>query len=182
MSGEIGQFRYDATLAGEIEARWQQRWASEGTFWSAEPGGTAVGGIRAGGRAAASATCSTCSPIRAASACTSGTRSATSRPTCSPGIQRMTGRHVLHAYGYDAFGLPAEQYAIDTGQHPRVTTEANIAVMRGQLRRLGLGHDTRREFATTDPRLLPLDAVDLHAGSSAAGATSGPGGPGPSPS
>ncbi len=59
---------------------------------------------------------------------------------------------MLHAYGYDAFGLPAEQYAVETGQHPRVTTEANIAVMRDQLRRLGLGHDTRREFATTDPR------------------------------
>src|ERR671926_445387 len=54
---------------------------------------------------------------------------------------RMTGHHVMHTFGYDAFGLPAEQYAIDTGQHPRVTTAANIATMRGQLRRLGLGHD-----------------------------------------
>jgi leucyl-tRNA synthetase len=64
----------------------------------------------------------------------------------------MNGRHVLHPYGYDAFGLPAEQFAIETGQHPAVTTEANIAIMRDQLRRLGLGHDTRREFATSDPR------------------------------
>lgn len=62
----------------------------------------------------------------------------------------MTGHHVLHAFGYDAFGLPAEQYAIDTGQHPRLTTQNNIDNMRRQLRRLGLGHDTRREVATTD--------------------------------
>ena len=65
--------------------------------------------------------------------------------------QRMNGQHVMHALGYDAFGLPAEQYAIDTGQHPQVTTQANVTTMRRQLRRLGLGHDSRREIATTDP-------------------------------
>ncbi|MDR1634852.1 MAG: leucine--tRNA ligase [Bifidobacteriaceae bacterium] len=64
--------------------------------------------------------------------------------------RRMQGDNVLHALGYDAFGLPAEQYALQTGQHPGVTTEANIATMRGQLRRLGLAHDSRRSFATTD--------------------------------
>jgi leucyl-tRNA synthetase len=53
--------------------------------------------------------------------------------------------------GYDAFGLPAEQYAVQTGQHPRVTTEANIAAISRQLRRLGVDHDTRRTFATIDP-------------------------------
>src|SRR5687767_14801788 len=52
--------------------------------------------------------------------------------------------------GYDAFGLPAEQYAVQTGQHPRVTTEANIANMRRQFRAMGLGHDDRRSVATTD--------------------------------
>ena len=67
-------------------------------------------------------------------------------------FERMTGYNVLHAMGYDAFGLPAEQYAVQTGQHPRVTTEANIATMRRQLRALGLGHDPRRSVATTDPR------------------------------
>jgi leucyl-tRNA synthetase len=64
---------------------------------------------------------------------------------------RMTGHNVLHPFGFDAFGLPAEQYAIDSGQHPKATTERNIAGMKRQLRRLGLGHDLRREFATTDP-------------------------------
>ena len=65
--------------------------------------------------------------------------------------QRMTGINVLHPFGFDTFGLPAEQYAIDTGQHPAVTVRQNIAVMRRQLRRLGLGHDRRREIMTSDP-------------------------------
>ena len=63
----------------------------------------------------------------------------------------MTGRNVLHALGFDAFGLPAEQYAVQTGTHPRIRTEANIVNFRRQLGRLGLGHDARRSFSTTDP-------------------------------
>jgi leucyl-tRNA synthetase len=63
---------------------------------------------------------------------------------------RMTGHNVLHAMGFDAFGLPAEQYAVQTGTHPRTTTEANIARYSAQLRRLGLAHDDRRSVATTD--------------------------------
>ena len=62
----------------------------------------------------------------------------------------MTGRNVLHALGFDAFGLPAEQYAVQTGTHPRTRTEANIVNFRRQLGRLGLGHDARRSFSTTD--------------------------------
>jgi leucyl-tRNA synthetase len=65
-------------------------------------------------------------------------------------FSRMTGFNVLHAMGYDAFGLPAEQFAVQTGTHPRETTEANIATMKRQLRALGLGHDSRRGPATTD--------------------------------
>ena len=66
-------------------------------------------------------------------------------------FRRMDGDNVLHPMGYDAFGLPAEQYAVQTGQHPRITTEANIAAIRAQLRRLGVDHDDRRSFATIDP-------------------------------
>src|SRR5690606_24369216 len=66
-------------------------------------------------------------------------------------FRRMCGDNVLHALGYDAFGLPAELYAVQTGRHPRDTTVENIANMRRQLRRLGLGHDARRPFATIDP-------------------------------
>ena len=64
--------------------------------------------------------------------------------------KRMSGFNVLHALGYDSFGLPAEQHAIVTGIHPRINTESNIANMRRQLRRLGLGHDARRSVSTTD--------------------------------
>ena len=65
--------------------------------------------------------------------------------------KRMRGYTVLHPMGYDAFGLPAEQYAIETGTHPRVTTERNIANIRRQIKRLGFSYDWEREFATTDP-------------------------------
>ncbi len=64
---------------------------------------------------------------------------------------RMTGHQVLHPFGFDTFGLPAEQYAIDTGQHPAVTVAENAATMRRQLRRLGLAHDWSREILTSDP-------------------------------
>ena len=65
--------------------------------------------------------------------------------------RRMAGSNVLHTLGFDAFGLPAEQYAVQQGQHPRTTTESNVANYRRQLRRLGLAHDPRRSVATTDP-------------------------------
>jgi leucyl-tRNA synthetase len=66
--------------------------------------------------------------------------------------QRALGRNVLHPMGWDAFGLPAEQYAIRTGQHPRKTTEANIAVFKRQIKSLGFSYDWSREIDTTDPQ------------------------------
>src|SRR5437762_133253 len=65
--------------------------------------------------------------------------------------QRAQGRHVLHPMGWDAFGLPAEQYAIDTGTHPAVTTRSNIATFRRQIKMLGFSYDWTREVDTTDP-------------------------------
>ena len=65
--------------------------------------------------------------------------------------KRMRGFNVLHPMGWDAFGLPAEQYAIKTGQHPSVTTAQNIARFKGQLTRIGLSFDWSREVNTTDP-------------------------------
>jgi len=64
---------------------------------------------------------------------------------------RMRGKTVLHPMGWDAFGLPAEQYAIKTGTHPRETTYKNIATFRRQLKMLGFSYDWSRELATTDP-------------------------------
>ncbi|MBR5076019.1 MAG: leucine--tRNA ligase [Bacteroidales bacterium] len=65
--------------------------------------------------------------------------------------KRLKGFNVLHPMGYDAFGLPAEQYAIQTGQHPEVTTEKNIARYREQLDRIGFSYDWDREVRTCDP-------------------------------
>ncbi len=66
--------------------------------------------------------------------------------------KRLKGFNVLHPMGYDAFGLPAEQYAVQTGQHPAVTTENNIARYRTQLKKIGFSYDWSRELRTCDPK------------------------------
>lgn len=68
--------------------------------------------------------------------------------------KRMNGYNVLHPMGWDAFGLPAEQYAIKTGQHPRITTEANTENFRNQLKAIGFSYDWDREINTTDPEYV----------------------------
>lgn len=66
--------------------------------------------------------------------------------------KRLNGHNVLHPMGYDAFGLPAEQYAIQTGQHPALTTEANVKRFREQLDRIGFSYDWTREVKTCEPK------------------------------
>jgi leucyl-tRNA synthetase len=66
--------------------------------------------------------------------------------------KRMKGFNVLHPMGWDAFGLPAEQYAIQTGTHPKITTQKNCETFRRQIKSLGLGYDWDREINTTDPK------------------------------
>lgn len=66
-------------------------------------------------------------------------------------FKRLKGFNVLHPMGYDSFGLPAEQYAIETGQHPAVTTDRNIKTFRSQLDKIGLSFDWSREIRTSDP-------------------------------
>src|SRR3989440_9362896 len=65
--------------------------------------------------------------------------------------KRLSGFNVLHPMGWDAFGLPAEQYAIKTGQHPAITTRENVAKFKAQLKRMGFSYDWEREINTTDP-------------------------------
>src|SRR6266571_4443570 len=65
--------------------------------------------------------------------------------------RRMRGYNVLHPMGWDAFGLPAEQYAVQTNTHPRITTQANINTFRRQIKSLGFSYDWEREVDTTDP-------------------------------
>jgi leucyl-tRNA synthetase len=149
--GEQPPFRYDARLANELELAWQARWAADGTFGVPNPAGSLAAGFeRTAGKPKAY--------ILDFFPYPSGIGLHVGHPLGYIGTDvlcrflRMTGHTVLHAFGYDAFGLPAEQYAINTGQHPAVSTKHNIDNMRWQLLRLGLGYDTRREFATTDPR------------------------------
>jgi leucyl-tRNA synthetase len=142
------RFRYSATLASGIEARWQERWEREHTFEAPNPAGPLADETRLAGRPKLFVLDMFPYP--------SGSGLHVGHPLGYIGtdvfgrFRRMKGYNVLHSIGYDAFGLPAEQYAIDTGTHPRVRTEQNIATMREQLRRLGLAHDQRRSIATTD--------------------------------
>ena len=149
--GDQLPFRYDARLAGEIERAWQARWEADGTFQVPNPVGSLAAGFeRTAGRPKAYIL--DFFPYPSGAGLHVGHPLGYIATDAAARFLRMTGRTVLHPQGYDAFGLPAEQYAISTGQHPAVAAAANIATMRGQLRRLGLGYDTRREIATTDPR------------------------------
>ncbi|GAY09671.1 leucine--tRNA ligase [Pseudonocardia sp. N23] len=136
-------FRYGAALANRIERKWQDRWEAEGTFHAPNPGEP--------GSERSKVYLLDMFPYP------SGAGLHVGHPLGFIGTDvlgrylRMTGHNVLHAMGFDAFGLPAEQYAVQTGTHPRTTTEANIARYREQLRQLGLAHDDRRSVATTDP-------------------------------
>jgi leucyl-tRNA synthetase len=147
-TSSIPPFRYSARLAADIESRWQDAWDAQGTFHAPNPAGPLKDAIAVGNRPKAF--------ILDMFPYPSGAGLHVGHPLGYIGtdvfarFKRMQGYNVLHALGYDSFGLPAEQHAITTGIHPRVNTESNIANMRRQLRRLGLGHDPRRSVSTTD--------------------------------
>ncbi|MFC0674112.1 leucine--tRNA ligase [Brachybacterium hainanense] len=140
-------YRYTAQMADEIENRWQATWEERGTFHATNPVGPLAG---SGALPAEKSFIMDMFPYPSGSGLHVGHPLGYIATDVVARHQRMLGRNVLYTMGYDAFGLPAEQYAIQTGTHPRVTTEANIATMRRQLFRLGLSHDRRRELATTD--------------------------------
>ncbi|QLQ16047.1 MAG: leucine--tRNA ligase [Micropruina sp.] len=148
MSDTETPFRYTAEVAGRIETAWQDRWAAEGTFHAPNPAGVWAEPDAVAGRDKLFVL--DMFPYPSGAGLHVGHPLGYIATDSYARFQRMLGRNVLHALGYDAFGLPAEQYAVQTGQHPRVTTEQNIATMRRQLRRLGLAHDDRRSVATTD--------------------------------
>jgi leucyl-tRNA synthetase len=145
--------RYTAALAKEIELRWQERWDLDRTFESPNPAGPLADpeGVAARGRKLF---------VLDMFPYPSGTGLHVGHPLGFTGTdvysryQRMAGRNVLYSMGFDAFGLPAEQFAVQTGTHPAITTAQNIATYREQIRRLGLSHDRRRSIDTTDPAYL----------------------------
>ena len=147
-AGSIPAHRYTAALAAGIEQRWQNYWQDNHTFDAPNPAGPLADPAGVANRAKLFVLDMFPYP--------SGAGLHVGHPLGYIGtdvyarFKRMQGYNVLHALGYDSFGLPAEQHAISTGIHPRVNTNANIANMRRQLRRLGLGHDERRSICTTD--------------------------------
>ncbi|MFD6155255.1 leucine--tRNA ligase [Nocardia sp. NPDC060256] len=143
---DVPEHRYTADLAGRIERRWQQTWGERGTFHAPNP----VGPL-AGATPADKLFVQDMFPYPSGAGLHVGHPLGYIATDVFARYHRMHGRNVLHALGYDAFGLPAEQYAVQTGKHPRDTTESNMITMQRQLDRLGLGHDRRRTFATTDP-------------------------------
>ncbi|GAA3460536.1 leucine--tRNA ligase [Saccharothrix longispora] len=139
-------FRYTAELAGEIEKRWQQHWEEHGTFHAPNPVGPLQGDVPAD-----KLFVQDMFPYPSGSGLHVGHPLGFIGTDVYARYHRMNGRNVLHTMGFDAFGLPAEQYAVQTGRHPRKTTEDNIRTYLRQIRRLGLGHDERRRISTIDP-------------------------------
>ncbi|WP_432005204.1 leucine--tRNA ligase [Streptomyces parvus] len=140
--------RYTAAMAADIEARWQDFWDAEGTYEAPNPTGDLAGDPELAAKP--KKFIMDMFPYPSGAGLHVGHPLGYIATDVYARHQRMTGRNVLHTLGFDAFGLPAEQYAVQTGTHPRVSTEANMENMKVQLRRLGLGHDNRRSFATID--------------------------------
>jgi leucyl-tRNA synthetase len=142
-------FRYTAALANQIEKRWQDYWAANGTFHSPNLVGPLADPTHPRSGAEKKFVLDMF-PYPSGAGLHVGHPLGFIGTDVFARFNRMAGFNVLHTMGFDAFGLPAEQYAVQTGTHPRVTTEQNIERYRAQLRMLGLGHDDRRSVATAD--------------------------------
>lgn len=129
----------------EFEPRWQARWEAEKTYRTPNPGDPDFDPARPKFYAL------DMFPYPSGDGLHVGHPEGYTATDIISRARRKQGWNVLHPMGWDAFGLPAEQYAIKTGQHPRVTTERNIARFTGQLKRLGFAYDWDREVNTTDP-------------------------------
>jgi leucyl-tRNA synthetase len=136
--------RYAAALADQIESRWQSRWAAQGTFTTPNPGDPGFDGKKP------KFFCLDMFPYPSGAGLHVGHPEGYTATDIISRYKRMKGFNVLHPMGWDAFGLPAEQYAIQTGIHPSITTRAAIETFRRQLQRFGFSYDWSREFATID--------------------------------
>ena len=143
--------RYTADLAQQIEVAWQDRWEEEGTFHAPNPAGSLADPDAVARFPGGHLLVLDMFPYPSGAGLHIGHPLGYIATDVFSRYQRMLGKNVCHCIGYDAFGLPAEQYAVQTGQHPRKTTDENIAIMKRQLRRLGLSLDDRRAIETIDP-------------------------------
>ncbi|MBC7979381.1 MAG: leucine--tRNA ligase [Armatimonadetes bacterium] len=132
----------------EFEPKWQSRWDSENTFRTPNPGDVGFDATKPKYYVL------DMFPYPSGTGLHVGHPEGYTATDIVGRYKRMNGFNVLHPMGYDSFGLPAEQYAIKTGQHPAITTAANIENFRRQLKSLGFGYDWSREIATTDPEYV----------------------------
>ena len=139
MSDRRKQYPFD-----EIEARWQRHWEEEGTFRALNPGDEGFDPDKPKYYVL------DMFPYPSGDGLHVGHVEGYTATDIVARYKRMRGYSVMHPMGWDAFGLPAEQYAIKTGQHPRITTEQNTKRFRAQLQRLGFSYDWDREIDTTD--------------------------------
>ena len=144
---EVPAHRYSPELAGVIEKKWQTLWRENGTFQAPNPVGTLATGAELPSN---KLFVQDMFPFPSGAGLHVGHPLGYIATDTFARFNRMLGKNVLHTLGYDAFGLPAEQYAIQTGTHPAIKTQESIENMERQLGRLGLGHDKRRAIATTD--------------------------------
>ncbi|MBP1611902.1 MAG: leuS, partial [Acidobacteria bacterium] len=134
--------RYDFQA---IEEKWQERWEARGTFRTLAPGDAGFDGTKPKFYVL------DMFPYPSGAGLHVGHPLGYIATDIVARYKRMTGHNVLHPMGFDAFGLPAEQFAVEHGIHPRITTQANIDNMLRQLKRFGLSYDWDRELATIDP-------------------------------
>ena len=135
--------RYDFT---SIESRWQEYWQREKTFRTPGPGDADFDASKPKYYVL------DMFPYPSGAGLHVGHPKGYTATDIMARYQRHLGKNVLHPMGWDAFGLPAEQYAIQTGTHPAVTTAKNVNRFREQLQALGLSYDWDREVNTTDPK------------------------------
>ncbi len=138
-------FRYTADLADRIEQRWQACWEQRGTFITPNPGDPAFDASKP------KFYCLDMFPYPSGAGLHVGHPEGYTASDIVSRFMRMKGYNVLHPMGWDAFGLPAEQYAIQTGIHPAITTRKAIENFRRQLKRFGFSYDWSREVGTIDP-------------------------------
>ena len=128
----------------ELEPRWQQRWAESGCFRAAQPGEP--------GSEKPKRYILDMFPYPSGSGLHVGHLEGYTATDIVARYWRMRGHNVLHPMGWDAFGLPAEQHAVQTGTHPRLTTKKNVDNFRRQIQAMGFSYDWSREIDTTDPK------------------------------
>lgn len=147
MAGEndTPSHRYNAAIANRIEPKWQAAWDAAQSYRTPNPGEPGFDASRP------KFYCLDMFPYPSGAGLHVGHPEGYTATDIVCRFKRMQGFNVLHPMGYDAFGLPAEQYAIQTGVHPAITTKKSIENFRRQLKRFGFSYDWSREFATIDP-------------------------------